>query len=66
MNVKFRPWIAPNYAQMEMPPRPRQEGWQDRGSVHVRDIPVEDLAALCDQFRADVFAKAGQEDPAKK
>jgi hypothetical protein len=63
MIVKFRRWATPNFAQMVTPAKPRQEGWYANGSVHVRDIPVEDLALLCAQFRADVFEKAGRVDP---
>lgn len=33
-------------------------------AVHnLTEIPEEVLAALCDQFRSDVFRKAGKPDP---
>jgi hypothetical protein len=64
MQIKFKPWITPNFAHVEGPLGRRQEGVSfDRGFA-LSEIPVEDLAELCDQFRADVFRKAGRPDPA--
>lgn len=33
--------------------------------LHVRDVPAEVLADLCDEFRRELFAKAGKQDPAR-
>lgn len=63
MNVEFNPWQTPNFATLKLPPRPRQEGFVCTGNLPLREIPPEDLARLCDQFRAEVFAKAGKPDP---
>lgn len=61
--VKLKPWTVPNFASVEMPVKPREEGLQNGVSFALNELPAEALAQLCDEFRAEVFRKAGKPDP---
>lgn len=62
-SVKLQPWQTPNYVLAKMPPRPRQEGFIELPKWHVRELDADVLSNLCDQFRAEIFRKAGISDP---
>lgn len=64
MIIKLRPFSTPNFVMQEMPPGSRIEGFKELPSYPLRDVPAEDLAEMCDEFRAEVFRKAGKADPA--
>ena len=57
--------MVPNYVIAVSEARPRQEGFQEAPKYPLSELPAEVLADLCTEFRANVFAKAGKEDPAK-
>lgn len=61
--LQMKPWTAPNYATVEMPPRPKQDGVQALPSFHVKDLPLETLDRLAEQWRRDLYQKAGQPLP---
>lgn len=61
--VSLRPWTVPNFASIEMPPRPRQDGPHEAPSLPLAEIPAVALSDLCDDFRREVFRKAGKRDP---
>lgn len=63
MKIETNPWITPNFVTAKMPPRPRQEGFQEGPKWHLRDVDAETLAKMCDDFRAEIFRKAGKADP---
>jgi len=50
-----------------MPPGRRQDGFNPDAvpKWELHDVDADTLAAQCDQFRAEVFLKAGKSDPAK-
>ena len=54
MKIKTDPWQVPNFIRVG-----------DNFAVHIRDANEHDLAEQCDRFRADVFEKAGKQDPAE-
>lgn len=60
MNIRFKPWLAPNFMRADLP------GQTSDVPFHLRDVPVEDIVAQCEAFRAEVFRKAGKRDPDKK
>lgn len=62
-SVELQPFLTPNYVIQAMPPRPRQEGWSEGPKYALRELEPEVLAALCDQFRREIFEKAGKTDP---
>lgn len=66
MNIKLQPWITPNFVIGVMPARPRQEGFNPDAAPKwaLKEVEAETLAKMCDEFRADIFRKAGKPDPA--
>lgn len=66
MKVELLPFTTPNYVIQKMPAGNRQDGYRESPKYHLRDVPAEDLAALCDQFHAEIFAKADKADPVER
>lgn len=64
MNIELQPWAAPNFVIMVTPPRPRQEGIHHVSTFPLQAVDADALAKMCDDFRAEVFRKAGKTDPA--
>ena len=62
MLVKLRPWRVPNFVTQEAPIRERQDGFSESPTVSIKDVPAQTLAAMCDEFRQEVFSKAGKAD----
>ncbi len=54
---KLRPFNTPNYVIVEMPPRPRQEGFVEGPKYHLRDVPEETIVQMCEDFKAEVLRK---------
>lgn len=66
IKVDLCPWSVPNFVRLRTPARPRQEGIKpDSEGLPLSVVPVEALVQLCEEFRAEVFRKAGKPDPAK-
>ena len=63
MKVDTQPWIVPNYVTLKMPSQPRQAGFVEAPKLHVRDVDAETLARMADEWRAELFRKAGKADP---
>lgn len=63
VKVKLRPITVPNFVSAETPPRSREHGVGEGPKFAVADLDAETLEALCIQFRADLFKKAGKTDP---
>jgi hypothetical protein len=61
--VSYRRWIAPNFANVDMPPRPRQEGMQALPSVAIKDLAPEALDALAAAWLSDLYTKADRPCP---
>jgi hypothetical protein len=66
IKLKLRPWMAPNFAVPESPPGRREDGVRFEAGIHVRDLPVETLAEMADEWRAELFRKAGKKDPRRE
>lgn len=66
MNVELMPFTTPNYVIGKSSPRQKQDGISEGLKWHISDIDANDLSSLCDQFRRDVFEKAGKSDPRMK
>lgn len=57
ISVELQPWSTPNYVRIQ------------EGAVYgipLKDIDAQALSEMCDQFRKEVFEKAGKEDPRVK
>lgn len=65
MQVELQPWITPNCVIAKTSIRPRQEGFKEPPMWSINEVDAETLAEQCDKFRAEIFSKAGKEDPAK-
>lgn len=66
MKVDIAPFTVPNFVGTIRPARPRQEGFftvPDGHKMRLSDLDEETLDELCQEFRANVFRKAGKEDP---
>lgn len=63
VSLRMKPWIVPNFAQVEMPPRHKQEGVQALPSFHVRDLPVETLDELAERWLRDLYKNADKPLP---
>lgn len=62
--LKLQPWLVPNFAFAQMPPHLRQEGIGGNPKFALAELDADILAQMCDDFRAEVFRKAGKPDPA--
>jgi len=63
ISLKLKPFQTPNFVIVEMPPRPRQEGMQEALSFPLSEVDAETLYRMCDDFRREVFRKAGRDLP---
>jgi len=60
VDVPTRPWTTPNYVTL----RPNDgKLYVNPPTFHIESIHPETLSRMCDEFRADVFKKAGKADP---
>jgi len=68
MQIKLKSWITPNCVVGVMPPRSRQDGFQPDTAPTwgLNEVDAETLAKMCDEFRAEIFRKAGKPAPAAK
>ena len=66
MEIKFKPWMVPNFLISESPPGLRQDGPKFTTGWALRDIDADELSKQCDLFRAEIFRKAGKDDPKPK
>jgi hypothetical protein len=65
MNLPLKPFSTPNYVILEMPPQKREEGSIESPTFSLDQIEAEILSLLCDDFREEIFKKAGKVDPKK-
>ena len=63
LNVELEPFATPSFVFGAIKPGLRQEGWQERPRYPLSDLDPQTLDRLCDQFRAEVFRKAGKQEP---
>jgi len=63
IELEVSDWATPNVVEVKRPPRPRQEGFTPMPGILLADASANLLAELCDNFRAEVFRKAGKQDP---
>lgn len=64
--VKLQPIRVPNYILAEQEQGRRQDGFKEGIKFHVSELDEDTLNDLCDQFRLDLFAKAGVEPTAEE
>lgn len=63
LNIELKPFQVPNYVMVKQKVGLRQDGVSfDSPKYHVKDLDVDTLSQLCDEFRAAVFSKAEKLD----
>ena len=65
MKIELNPFIVPNFVMAKLPLRPWQEGFHEGPTWALSEVDASDLGQLCDQFRDEVFRKAGKTDTSK-
>ena len=63
VELELLPFNVPNYVLVKEEPRPKQEGFAEGKKFHISELGSETLLKLCNQFKNDVFRKAGKEHP---
>lgn len=58
LEMKLKPWLAPNFATLEQPPGLKQEGLRELPSIAVKDLPQATLDALAAEWLTNLYAKA--------
>ena len=61
--VELQPFQTPNFVRAVGKIGLKQDGMQETHSYPLSDLDPETLDRLCSDFRADVFRKAGKEQP---
>jgi len=58
--IELHPFQVPNFVRQVMPARPKQDGFQELPAIPLSELSDATLEAMCDEFRRNVFAKAGR------
>ena len=66
LQVELQPFQTPNFVRAVSKPGLKQDGMQELPCYPLSDLDSLTLDKLCDQFRADVFQKAGKEQPPRQ
>jgi hypothetical protein len=63
IEVELQPFTTPNFVLTVQPPRPKQEGFVETPKLALSDLDSNTLERMCDDFRSEVFKKAGKSRP---
>ncbi|MCK5605406.1 hypothetical protein KAR91_26175 [Candidatus Pacearchaeota archaeon] len=65
VEIKLVPIRVPNFIIVKMPPGKKEDGINlgESPKFALRDLDSAVLSDLCDNFRRDIFEKAGKDDP---
>lgn len=63
IKVELVPMGTPNFIMQKMSAGQKQDGFKESPKFALSELDEETLAGLCDEFRAEIFQKAGQIDP---
>lgn len=66
INVELKPFTVPHFVLTVSAPKPRQEGFTESQKYALSDLDASILDKLCNQFRDDVFDKAGKRQPPRE
>lgn len=61
--VELRPFGVPNFVTQVVLPGKRQEGIKEPRTHALSELDANTLSDMCDDFRLEIFRKAGKEDP---
>lgn len=63
IELKLKPWTTPNFATVEQPPRPKQDGMRELPSIPVKELSQEALDGLATEWLRELYEKAGKVQP---
>ena len=63
LQVELQPFQTPNFVRAVAKPGKREDGIQEAPSYPLSDLDPLTLDKLCNEFRDEVFRKAGKEQP---
>ena len=63
IEVDLIPFKTPNYILVRQKPGKKEDGFKEATNLPLRELDSLTLAKLCDDFRAEVFKKAGKQQP---
>ena len=58
--LKLRPFSVPNFVLAQPRVGGRKDGFAESPTFHLSELDESTLIEMCDQFKADVLAKAKQ------
>ena len=63
IEIELKPFTVPNFVLAAQKPDPRGNGIKGQSAFALEDIDQITLYRMCEEFRKNVFAKAGKEMP---
>ena len=63
ISIEIEPFTTPNFVRQKGKISERQNGFIESITYKLDEIEAEVLSELCDEFRREVFSKAGKTDP---
>jgi len=63
IELDLKAFKTPNFVLVCTSPTERQEGIKEEMKFNLTELDSLTLSELCDQFREDIFKKAGKEQP---
>ncbi len=63
LTVELQPFTTPNFVRAVMPPGKREDGFKETPCYPLSDLDPLTLDKLCEDFRDEVFRKAGKGQP---
>ena len=66
LQIELQPFQTPHFVRAVSKPELKQDGMQELPCYPLSDLDSLTLDKLCDQFRAEVFQKAGKEQPPRQ
>lgn len=63
IEIELIPFRVPNCAIQKGFPGKRQDGLKEAKTYALSNLATDTLSEMCDEFRAEIFKKAGKEDP---
>lgn len=65
IKIELAPFIAPDYVSIKGRNGLKQDGFRILPQYSLNELDEQTLSDLCDEFRMNVFLKAGKDDPKK-
>ncbi len=63
IEIKLKPFYVPNFVRIDEYRSLRQEGLVESGTFRLSEIDECTLSKMCNDFRNEVFKKAGKNPP---